>query len=155
MVVINKTKKDYVQNDKVVGEELYCYSEDTYVQVTATNNDGYKFGGWYNSSGLLVSRNPSYSYKVGNNPTELFAYFEPLGYSITLKSTIAGASGSSDKFFAVDCEFTGLLANGLYAISGAPTGNILINGTMVSNPTSILADPDGNATVKLYVNHNI
>ena len=154
MDAINQTIQNYVQNDTVVGEELYCYSEDTYVQVMATNKDGYKFGGWYNSSGLLVSRNPSYSYKVGNNPTELFAYFEPLGYSITLKSTIAGASGSSDKFFAVDCKFTGLLANGLYAISGAPTGNILINGTTVTNPTSIIADPDGKATVKIYVNHN-
>lgn len=154
MDAINQNKEDYKPNDTVFGKELYCYSEDTYVQVTATNNDGYKFGGWYNSTGLLVSRNPSYSYKVGNNPTELFAYFEPLGYSITLKSTIAGASVSTDKFFAVDCNFTGLLANGLYAISDAPTGNILINGTTVTNPTSIIADPDGNATVKLYVNHN-
>lgn len=61
-----ETATDYTPNgeSEAVGQQLYASAGDTYIGVTAKNEIGYLFSGWYDENGALVTRNPTYSYKV-------------------------------------------------------------------------------------------
>lgn len=148
---------DYIPNgESPVGRELYSSAGDTYIGVTAKNSIGYIFSGWYNKDGALVTRNPSYSYKVKDGDvTELYAYFEPIGYDVTVNTNVIGDSEDESKYFAINCTFSNLRENHIYAISGLPNNNnITVNGETVINPTNIKTDENGEANITLYMKHS-
>ena len=139
-----------------VGSELYVSSDETYITVSAHYNTGYAFNGWYDKEGKLVSKNTSYAYKVPNGDTvELYAYFEPHGFNLTIDCDVFGDSGDLTKYFKVNCTFSKLRANQLYIVSdlASDTENIIINGEKVENPTTIRADENGDATASIYMKH--
>ncbi|MGN1467526.1 MAG: hypothetical protein ACI4W1_04385 [Ruminococcus sp.] len=138
-----------------VGQELYASAGDTYVGVTAKNKIGFIFSGWYDESGTLVTRNPTYSYKVKDGDvTQLYAYFEPNGYDVTINTKVIGNTEDESKCFAINCTFSGLRENHIYAITGLPGNvNITVNGETVVNPTNIKADENGKANITLYMKH--
>lgn len=138
-----------------VGRELYASAGDTYICVTAKNKIGYIFSGWYDESGTLVTRNPSYSYKVKDGDvTQLYAYFEPNGYDVTVNTKVIGNAEDESKYFAINCTFSGLRENLIYAITGLTNNvNITVNGETVVNPTNIKTDEYGKANITLYMKH--
>lgn len=138
-----------------VGQQLYAYSGDTYIGVTAKNKENYKFSGWYDTDGNLVTRNPSYSYKVKDGGvTELYAYFDLKGFDITVNTNVVGDPEDEGRYFAINCAFENLRANNIYSISGLPKNvNITVNGETVVNPTNIKADASGKANITLYMKH--
>lgn len=145
-------KTDYVYNEEVVGKELYSSSDNVYMNVTAYSKIGFTFNGWYDNLGNSVSKSASYTYKVEDSEVvELFAYFEPVGYNVSINCTV---DGDSAKYFAIECSFSDLRENKAYIISGLSTGSITINGEKVENPTVIRADDQGKATVTIYMKHS-
>ncbi|MGN0687790.1 MAG: hypothetical protein ACI4KA_06780, partial [Oscillospiraceae bacterium] len=145
-------KSDFLVGSKQVGEELYS-SEGTYINVSAYRTTGYTFNGWYDASGNLVSNSISYTYKVdAGKVVELYAYFEPVGYDISVTCSVEGDS-DSERYFAINCTFSNLRENKVYTISGLSDGNITANGENVTNPSKIKADESGNATVTIYMKH--
>lgn len=144
-------------DDEAVGKELYASSDETYITVSAHYKTGYAFNGWYDKNGKLVSRNTNYAYKVPDGDTvELYAYFEPHGFNLTIDCDVFGDSEDLTKYFKVNCTFSNLRANQLYIVSNlsSDTENIIINGERVYNPTTIRADENGNATAAIYMKHN-
>ena len=141
--------------ETAVGQELYASAGDTYIGITAKNKTGFVFGGWYDESEALVTRNPTYSYKVKDGDvTQLYAYFEPIGYDIAVNTKVIGDSEDESKYFAITCTFSGLRENHIYAITGLPNNvNITVNGEAVVNPTNIKADEYGKANITLYMKH--
>ena len=145
-------KSDYLVGSDKVGEELYS-SGGTYINVSAHRTTGYTFNGWYDASGNLVSNNISYTYRVGDGKvTELYAYFEPVGYNISVKCSVEG-DNDSERYFAINCTFLNLRENKVYTITGLSDDNITANGEKVTNPSTIKADGSGNATVTIYMKH--
>ena len=145
-------KSDYLVGSDKVGEELYS-SGGTYINVSAYRTTGYTFNGWYDASGNLVSNNISYTYRVGDGKvTELYAYFEPVGYDISVHCSVEG-DDDSDRYFAIRCTFTKLRNNKVYSITYRNNDSITVDGETVTNPTLIRADGSGNATVTIYMKH--
>ena len=145
-------KSDYLDGSNPVGEELYS-SAGTYINVSAYRTPGYTFNGWYDASGNLVSNNISYTYRVGDGKvTELYAYFEPVGYDISVHCSVEG-DDDSDRYFAIRCTFTNLRNNKVYSITYRNNDSITVDGETVTNPTLIRADGSGNATVTIYMKH--
>lgn len=145
-------KTDYIFNEMVVGEQVYA-SEGAYINVTASRKIGYKFSGWYDSSGKLVSNSISYTYRVSSNKViDLVARFEPAGYNIIITCTVENSTDLS-KYFEIHCTFSNLRENKVYSLTGLSTDPITINGETVTNPTRIKADESGNATVTIYMKH--
>lgn len=146
------TPTDYEVGDEtkvVVGKDIFAAADGTYINITAKNNEGYVFNGWYDESGNLVSRNPSYTYKVVDGGVlTYYARFELFGHDLTINTTI---DGEEDKYFAVDCSFSSLREDHLYAISGLVSDSITVNGEVVTNPTILRADASGNAQITIYV----
>lgn len=152
-----ENKDDYLEGGEAVGEELYASAEDTYITVSAYQNKGYAFNGWYDKDGNLVSRNTNYAYKVPDGDTvELYAYFEPYGLNLTIDCDVFGDSEDLTQYFKVNCTFSNLRANQLYIVSdfASDTETIMINGERVYNPTTIRADENGEATTAIYMKHN-
>lgn len=151
----DETAEEYILDGKAVGEQLFAYAGDTYIGVTAKNNPNYIFSGWYDTDGNLVTRNPTYSYKVKDGGvTELYAYFEPVGYDVTVNTNVIGSAEDESKYFAINCTFSGLRENHIYAITDLPgNANITVNGKTVVNPTTIKADENGEANITLYMKH--
>lgn len=150
------TPTDYIVNvkgeDKIVGRDIFAAADGTYINITAKNKTGFVFNGWYDESGNLVSRNPSYTYKVVDGGVfTYYARFELYGNDLTLHTTV---DGEADKYFAIDCSFSGLREDQLYAISGLASGSITVNGETVNNPTILRADAQGKAKITIYVKHN-
>ncbi|MGM9644729.1 MAG: hypothetical protein ACI3X1_06550 [Eubacteriales bacterium] len=140
---------DYLVGEDVVGKDIFAAADGTYINITAKNKPGYVFNGWYDGSGNLVSRNPSYTYKVVDGGVlTYYARFELYGHDLTVNTTV---DGEEDKYFAVDCIFSSLRENHLYAISGLVSDQISVNGESVNNPTILRADASGNAQVTIYV----
>ena len=141
--------------ETAVGQELYASAGDTYIGITAKNKTGFVFGGWYDESGALVTRNPTYSYKVKDGDvTQLYAYFNPIGYDVTVNTKVIGNAEDESKYFAITCTFSGLRENHIYAITGLPNNvNITVNGETVVNPTNIKANEYGKANITLYMKH--
>lgn len=134
---------------KVVGRDIFAAADGTYINITAKNKTGYVFNGWYDESGNLVSRNPSYTYKVvDGGVSTYYARFELFGHDLTINTTV---DGEEDKYFAVDCSFSSLRENHLYAISGLVSDSITVNDEVLTNPTILRADASGNAQVTIYV----
>ena len=152
-----ESAEDYIPDGESVpvGQELYSSAGDTYIRVTAKNKIGYIFSGWYEKDGTLVTRNPTYSYKVKDGGvTELFAYFEPMGFDVTVNTSVIGDSEDLSKYFAINCTFSNLRENHIYAISGLHNNiNITVNGETVINPTNIITDEYGKANITLYMKH--
>lgn len=145
-------KSDYLVNSEKVGEELVA-SDSAYINVTAHKNVGYHFNGWHDSEGNLVSNSISYTYQVGVKQTvELFAYFEPAGYNITIRCAVDDST-FIDRYFAINCTFTRLRNNKVYSITGLNSDPITVDGATVTNPTLIRADESGKATVTVYMKH--
>lgn len=143
-------KSDYPVNSEKVGEELVA-SDSAYINVSAHKNVGYHFNGWHDSEGNLVSNSISYTYQVGVKQTvELFAYFEPAGYNITIRCAVDDST-FNDRYFAINCTFTRLRNNKVYDITGLNTDPITVDGATVTNPTLIRADGSGNSTVTVYL----
>lgn len=146
---------DYEVGDEtkvVVGKDIFAAADGTYINITARNKAGYVFNGWYDESGKLVSRNPSYTYKVvDGGVSTYYARFELFGHDLTINTTV---KGEEDKYFAVDCSFSNLRGNHLYAISGLKPDSITVNGEVVTNPTILRADASGNAQITIYVKNN-
>lgn len=146
------TPTDYEVGDEtkvVVGKDIFAAADGTYINITAKNKAGYVFNGWYDESGKLVSRNPSYTYKVVDGGVlTYYARFELFGHDLTINTAV---DGEEDKYFAVDCVFSSLRENHLYAISGLVSDSITVNGEAVNNPTILRADASGNAQVTIYV----
>ena len=143
-------KNNYVVGSVAVGEELYS-SGGTYINVSAHRMTGYTFNGWYDASGKLVSNNISYTYRVGDGKvTELYAYFEPVGYDISVHCSVEG-DDDSDRYFAINCIFSNLRETKVYTITGLSDDTITANGEKVTNPSTIKADESGNATVTIYM----
>ncbi|MGN0164556.1 MAG: hypothetical protein ACI39R_00090 [Lachnospiraceae bacterium] len=150
----NEEKTDYYYDSLVVGEELYASSESTFIKVSAFSKTGYTFDGWYDEAGNLVSKNSNYTYNVKDSTTvELYAYFVPVGYNLVIDCTVVGDSDDSAKYFAIDCSFSNLRENSIYAISGLNSDTITINGEQVTNPGIVRADAAGEATVTIYMKH--
>lgn len=145
-------QSDYFVGLDPVGQELYS-SDSTYINVSAHQKTGYTFNGWYDASGNLVSNSISYTYKVtAGKVVELYAYFEPLGYDITINCNVEGDIDST-RYFAIRCAFSNLRENKVYTISGLFADSITVNGEKVTNPSRIKADEAGNATVTIYMKH--
>ncbi len=153
---------DYEVDSEKVGRELYAsntyindgVTNDTYVNVVAKRTIGYVFSGWYDVSDNLVSRNPSYTYKVTDSgDMALYARFDPVGYDVTINVREFSDSENSQQYFAIDCSFSNLRDNHLYAISGLSEGAITFNGEKVYNPTILRTDSSGKATATLYMKH--
>lgn len=143
---------DYKVGEDVVGKDIFAAADGTYINITAKNKAGYVFNGWYDESGNLVSRNPSYTYKVVDGGVlTYYARFELFGHDLTINTTV---DGEEDKFFAVDCVFSSLRENHLYAISGLVSDSITVNGEVVTNPTILRADKSGNAHITIYVKND-
>lgn len=146
------TPTDYKVGEDVVGKDIFAAADGTYINITARNKAGYVFNGWYDESGKLVSRNPSYTYKVvDGGVSTYYARFELFGHDLTINTTV---KGEEDKYFAVDCSFSNLRGNHLYAISGLKPDSITVNGEVVTNPTILRADASGNAQITIYVKNN-
>lgn len=150
------TPKDYEVGDEtkvVVGKDLFAAADGTYINITAKNKAGYVFNGWYDESGNLVSRNPSYTYKVvDGGVSTYYARFERFGHDLTIDTKVDGEE-DKDKYFAVDCVFSSLRKDLLYAISGLVSDSITVNGEVVTNPTILRADELGKAQITIYVKH--
>lgn len=143
------TPTDYKVGEDVVGKDIFAAADGTYINITAKNKADYVFNGWYDESGKLVSRNPSYTYKVVDGGVlTYYARFELFGHDLTINTTV---DGEEDKYFAVDCSFSNLRENDLYAISGLVSDSITVNGEVVTNPTILRADELGKAQVTIYV----
>ncbi|MGN0551603.1 MAG: hypothetical protein ACI4I4_07160 [Acutalibacteraceae bacterium] len=146
---------DYTPNgeSEAVGQQLYASAGDTYIGVTAKNKIGYLFSGWYDESGALVTRNPTYSYKVKDGDvTQLYAHFDPIGFDVTLNTNVIGNTEDEGKYFAINCTFSELRENQIYAITGLPNNaNITVNGETKVNPTNIKADENGKVNITLYM----
>lgn len=69
------------------------YSDGQKATVTATNNSGYLFSGWYNGS-TKVSSNKSYTFTVTENVT-LTAKFTPLSMTYTVSVAADPAEGGT------------------------------------------------------------
>ena len=149
------TPTDYEVGDEtkvVVGKDIFAAADGTYINITAKNKAGYVFNGWYDESGKLVSRNPSYTYKVVDGGVlTYYARFELFGHDLTINTAV---DGEEDKYFAVGCSFSSLRENHLYAISGLVSDSITVNGEVVTNPTILRADASGNANVTIYVKND-
>lgn len=143
---------DYEVDSVAVGKELYS-SSGTYINVSAHRTTGYTFNGWYDASGKLVSNNISYTYRVdAGKVVELYAYFEPVGYDITIQCTVDD-SAYNDRYFAIRCTFTHLRNNKVYSITYLNNDSITVDGETVTNQPVIRADESGNATVIIYMKH--
>lgn len=145
---------DYKVGEDVVGKDIFAAADGTIINITAKNKPGYVFNGWYDKEdgGKLVSRNPSYTYKVVDGGVlTYYARFELFGHDLTINTTV---KGEEDKYFAVDCVFSSLRKDHLYAISGLVSDSITVNGEVVTNPTILRADASGNAQVTIYVKNN-
>lgn len=135
----------------IVGRQIFAAADGTIINITAKNKANYVFNGWYDKSGKLVSRNPSYTYKVVDGGVlTYYARFELFGHDLTINTTV---KGEEDKYFAVDCVFSSLRKDHLYAISGLEPDSITVNGEVVTNPTILRADESGNAQITIYVKH--
>lgn len=142
---------DYKVGEDVVGKDIFAAADGTIINITAKNKPGYVFNGWYDEDGKLVDRNPSYTYKVVDGGVlTYYARFELFGHDLTINTTV---KGEEDKYFAVDCVFSSLRKDHLYAISGLEPDSITVNGEMVTNPTILRADASGNAQITIYVKH--
>ncbi len=145
-------KSNYYVDLNPVGKELYS-SGGAYINVSAYQQTGFNFNGWYDASGNLVSNSISYTYKVDSGKVvELYAYFEAKGYDISVNCSVEG-DNDSGKYFAINCSFSNLRANKVYTITGLYDNNIIVNGETVTNPSKIKADESGNATVTVYMKH--
>ena len=145
------TPTDYKVGEDVVGKDIFAAADGTYINITAKNKAGYVFNGWYDESDKLVSRNPSYTYKVvDGGVSTYYARFELFGHDFTVNTTV---DGEEDKYFAVDCVFSSLREDHLYAISGLVSEQITVNGEVVTNPTILRADELGKAKITIYVKH--
>lgn len=147
------TPTDYKPGEDVVGKDIFAAADGTYINITAKNEPGYVFNGWYDKEdgGKLVSRNPSYTYKVvDGGVSTYYARFELFGNDLTINTKVDGEE-DKDKYFAVDCVFSSLREDQLYAISGLVSEQITVNDEVVTNPTILRADASGNAKVTIYV----
>lgn len=140
------------EEKKIVGRDIFAAADGTYINITAKNKSGYVFNGWYDKDGNLVSRNPSYTYKVVDGGVfTYYARFELYGHDLTIHTTV---DGEEDKYFAVDCSFSGLREDHLYEISGLASSSITVNGETVTNPTILRANASGKATVTIYLKND-
>lgn len=147
------TPTDYKVGDDVVGKDIFAAADGTYINITAKNKPGYVFNGWYDKDGKLVDRNPSYTYKVvDGGVSTYYARFELFGHDLTINTTVDGEE-DKDKYFAVNCVFSSLREDLLYAISGLVSDSITVNGEEVTNPTILRADELGKAQITIYVKH--
>ena len=143
------TPTDYLVEGNIVGQDLFAAADGTYINITAKNKAGYVFNGWYDEDDNLVSRNPSYTYKVvDGGVSTYYARFELFGHDLTINTTV---DGEEDKYFAVDCVFSSLRENHLYAISGLVSEQITVNGKVETNPTILRANASGNAEITIFV----
>ena len=150
------TPTDYKVGEDVVGKDIFAAADGTYINITAKNKAGYVFNGWYDKEdgGKLVSRNPSYTYKVvDGGVSTYYARFELFGHDLTINTKVDGEE-DKDKYFAVDCTFSSLRENDLYAISGLVSEQITVNDEVVTNPTILRADKSGNAHITIYVKND-
>lgn len=151
------TPTDYKVGDEtkvVVGKDIFAAADGTYINITAKNNEGYVFNGWYDESGKLVSRNPSYTYKVVDGGVlTYYARFELFGKNLTINTTVDNVDNEEGevKYIAVDCSFSSLRGNHLYGISGLASGSITVNGAQVENRPVLRSDESGNAQITIYV----
>ena len=153
------TPTDYKVGADVVGKDIFAAADGTIINITAKNKPGYVFNGWYDKEdgGNLVSRNPSYTYKVVDGGVlTYYARFEPFGKNLTIHTTVDNVDNEEGevKYVAVDCTFSSLREDQLYAISGLVSKQITVNGEVVTNPTILRADASGNAQVTIYVKND-
>lgn len=138
----------------IVGRQIFAAADGTIINITAKNKPGYVFNGWYDESGKLVSRNPSYTYKVVDGGVlTYYARFELFGKNLTIHTTVDNVDNEEGevKYVAVDCSFSSLSKNDLYRISGLTSDSITVNGVPVENKTVLRPDESGNAQVTIYV----
>lgn len=148
-------KTDYVYEGQAVGQEMYVLSDNTYISVSAHKTIGYTFNGWYDTEGSLISRNTNYTYKVETGKVvEIYALFEPIGYDVVIDSSVVGVNADSSKYFAIYCTFSNLREASLYTIAGLYPDPITIGGVQVTNPITLRADNEGNATTTIYMKHD-
>lgn len=146
--------EDYVYEGQTVGKDMYVFSDNTYISVSAQKTPGYTFNGWYDQGGVLISRNTKYTYKVETGKVvEIYAFFEPRGYDVFISSSVVGVNADSSKYFAIKCTFSALRKSSLYTIAGLSADPITIGGVQVSNPITLKADNQGKATTTLYMKH--
>ena len=142
-------KKVIGGEELIVGQDVFAAADGTYINITAKNKPGYLFNGWYDKDGNLVSRNPSYTYKVvDKGVSTYYARFELSGHDFTINTTV---SGEPDKYIAIDCSFSSLRESHLYTISGLVTDTITVNDEQVTNPTLLRSDASGEARITIYV----
>lgn len=147
-------KTDYVYEGQAVGQEMSVLSDNTYIRVSAHKTIGYTFNGWYDTKGSLISRNTNYTYKVETGKVvEIYALFEPIGYDVVIDSSVVGVNADSSKYFKIYCTFSNLREASLYTIAGLYPDPITIGGVQVTNPITLRADNEGNATTTIYMKH--
>ncbi len=148
-------KTDYVYEGQAVGQEMYVLSDNMYISVSAHKTIGYTFNGWYDTDGSLISRNTNYTYKVETGKVvEIYALFEPIGYDVVIDSSVVGVNVDSSKYFAIYCTFSNLREASLYTIAGLYPDPITIGGVQETNPITLRADNEGNATTTIYMKHD-
>ena len=150
-----EAKTDYVDKEgQAVGQQMYVLSDNTYISVSAHKTIGYTFNGWYDKGGSLISRNTNYTYKVETGKVvEIYAFFEPRGYDVFIRSSVVGVNADSSKYFKIYCTFSNLREASLYTIAGLYRDPITIGGVRVTNPITLKADKTGKATATIYMKH--
>ena len=125
------------------------------VALTASNNTGYDFVGWFEaeSGGSAVSTNTSYTYNAPKSTKTIYARFKAHTYSLTLNAN-GGESGSSSATVLYGTSTVSSITNptkadyvfaGWYSAEGG-LGTMVIDAYGHLQPNSAYTDASGNWT---------
>ena len=123
------------------------------VALTASNNTGYDFVGWFEaeSGGSAVSTNTSYTYNAPKSTKTIYARFKAHTYSLSLDAQ-GGGSGSSSATVIYSTSTVSSITNptkagyvfaGWYSASGG-LGTMVIDAYGHLQPNSAYTDASGN-----------
>lgn len=146
------TADDYLYENETVGKEIWAENDNTQIRFVATAKSGYLFKGWYDSDGKLLSSNPSYfKLTYTNKPIDIYAHFEPVGLTLTVRKMVSGNISDKSKYFEIQIHLSNLSKNTAYLITDAPTVQLKQDGSTSSNPTAFVSNENGEASIILYL----
>ena len=125
------------------------------VALTASNNTGYDFVGWFEaeSGGSAVSTNTSYTYNAPKSTKTIYARFNAHSYTLTLNAN-GGGSGSTSATVIYNTATVSSITNptkagyvfaGWYSAEGG-LGTMVIDAYGHLQPNSAYTDASGNWT---------
>lgn len=149
-------EEDFLSEGTVVGTDRYVTDSNTNIDLVASPQGSYRFVGWYDASGSLVSSSRAYAYQVDNRQvTTLYARFMASGTDLSVTKQVTGDYADTGAYFKIAISVTGARANMAYKVTVPDSRQLTpLEGGYARSDSSLTTDDTGSGTATVYLKHN-